>query len=100
MISSLLLLGALYSSAQVEVKQDSSKQKQFFLSFSAGPSFPVGAFGKHDLNDTQAGFAKTGYNLNLDLMYRINQAVILDATILYSRFDLYTIPSGSDRHIC
>lgn len=92
MIFSILSLLSVYSFAQVEVIQDSSKHKPFYLSFSAGPAFPVNSFGKHDLNDTQAGFAKTGYNLNLDLMYRINQAVILDATILYARFDLYSSP--------
>jgi hypothetical protein len=88
----LLLSFSLYSAAQVQVIPDSSGQKPFYLSFSAGPSFPVSSFGKHDLNDTQAGFAKTGYNLNLDFMYRINQAVILDASILYSRFDVYSSP--------
>jgi hypothetical protein len=91
-IFSLLLSFSLFSAAQVEVIQDSSGHKPFYLSFSAGPSFPISSFGKHDLNDTEAGFAKTGYNLNLDFMYRINQAVILDASILYARFDLYSTP--------
>ena len=92
MMPCLLFFLFLYSAAQVGFKQDSLKQKQFFLSISAGPSFPVSSFGKHDMDDAQAGFAKTGYNLNLDLMYRINQDVILDATILYSKFDLYSTP--------
>jgi hypothetical protein len=63
-----------------------------FLAFHAGPSFPVGDFGKTNLisNGTneiyngEAGFANTGYNLNLNYGYQFIKNVGLSASALYN----------------
>lgn len=55
-----------------------------FLAFHAGPSFPVGDFSKTSLDNPQAGFAKTGYNLNLTYGYQISREIGLAASVFYN----------------
>ena len=84
-----LIFMTLSGFAQEKEANQNIWNKKFLISFTAGPSFPVGPFASHDIHNTQAGFAKTGYNLNLDFTYTLNQSVVLDATFLYARFDIY-----------
>ena len=84
-ILSLLLVTA---DGQDKPHDSTGLSRNFFLTFSVGPSFPVGSFAYHDVNNTKSGFANTGYNLNLDFIYRISPYVILDVSFLYGRYDI------------
>lgn len=73
MIAVLLISGATMAQGS------KGKVTKSFLAFHAGPSFPVGDFGITKLSasngvvaDRDAGFAKTGYNLDLAYGYKVN----------------------------
>ncbi|MDP4264112.1 MAG: outer membrane beta-barrel protein [Bacteroidota bacterium] len=79
MIVVLLMSGIVM--AQGEKQQRTTKS---FLALHAGPSFPVGDFAKTDINNEQAGFAKTGVNVNLTYGYEFLENVGLTASIFYN----------------
>ena len=73
----------------VAVAQNSgAKGKMGFVSFSAGPSFPIGDFSSSSGNNDQAGFAKTGFNLDLYGGYHLASNVGIAASFFYSRYGL------------
>jgi len=57
----LLILAAAMSMYLVASSQErnAGNEKKAFLIFTAGPSFPVGDFNSKNLNNEQAGLAKT-----------------------------------------
>jgi len=88
MIFSFLMGSTRVGYAQGKGNEQLALDNKYFISFSTGPSFPIGQFASNDINNKEAGFAKPGYTLNLDFTYKINPSVILDINILYARFDL------------
>ncbi len=84
--AALLVCGALYS--QQEKPKPEPKQ---FLAFHAGPSVPVGDFGKATLTnssgifeDREAGFAQTGFTAGITYQYQLQKNFGLAATAFYN----------------
>ena len=63
----LLVSGAIL--AQGSAKTTATKS---VLAFHAGPSFPVGDFASNDFDNEQAGFAKTGFTIDLNYGYQFH----------------------------
>jgi Outer membrane protein beta-barrel domain len=63
-------------------------EKMFHLDLNGGPSFPAGVFASTTNTDVEAGFAKSGFNINLDFGYQISDYVGLTARGLYGNFSL------------
>lgn len=58
-----------------------------FFTISGGPSFPVGAFRSTVMdNNSDAGFAKTGYHFNAAYGYMIRNGIGLSAAVFYNRY--------------
>lgn len=90
----LLISGAIQAQGG-KVKSDTRS----FLAFHAGPSFPVGDFGSTNITNISqngdvslanrdAGFAKTGYNLNLSYGYKVLGNLGLTASAFYNNNNL------------
>ena len=47
--------------------------KKFVIALTGGPSFPVGKYEKKDINQPQSGYARFGYNLNLNFNYQADK---------------------------
>jgi hypothetical protein len=65
--------------------QKTQASKKFFLTAAAGPSFPVGDFASKNISNEQAGFAKTGFNINLNFGYQQTENFGFVASLLYSK---------------
>jgi len=69
----LVLVTALIVVLAVTAQENKvQKDLKSYLAFSAGPSFPAGDFASANENNEDAGYAKTGININL--RYGINLA--------------------------
>lgn len=84
--AALLVCGTLYS--QQEKVKKAPKQ---FIAFHAGPSVPVGDFGKATLTnntgifeDREAGFAQTGFTAGITYQYQLQKNFGLAATAFYN----------------
>jgi hypothetical protein len=85
-IITLLMLTSIFSFAQKTSKTKSDKK--FVIALTGGPSVPVGKYGKKDINSENAGFARFGYNLNLNFNYQASKNFGLTSSIIYSRHKL------------
>jgi hypothetical protein len=82
-MTALLVSGMVMAQVSKEIREPKS-----FLAFHAGPSFPV---GDYDINALPAdgffgkgGFAKTGYNLNLNYGYKFGKTFGLAASAFFN----------------
>ena len=75
----LLVSGALLAQ---EAKVTTAPKS--FLAFNAGPSIPVGAFSSSSMDNMNAGFATTGYYLNLTYGRQFQQNTSLVISALYN----------------
>lgn len=82
----VLLLALLVSSAMLAQGSRKSVNRNSFLAFQAGPSFPLGDFKSSDAKNENAGFAKTGYNIGLNYTYLLNAQAGLTAGVFYNRY--------------
>ena len=62
--------------------------KKFFVSLSGGPTFPVSDFASKDSANTDAGFAKTGYNINLHAGYQLAPYVGIISSFQYAYYKM------------
>ena len=82
-IIQLLILIGLSSFSQ-EVSKD-EVSKKFVIALTAGPSFPVGQYGLMNLNHQESGFAKFGFNLNLNFAYQLEKHFGLASSVIYAQ---------------
>jgi hypothetical protein len=89
-ITLLLFTSLLVSIAAIAQNGKTKNEKKFMLDLNGGPSFPAGVFATttNTNADTEAGFAKLGFNINLDFGYQISDYVGLTARGLYGNFSL------------
>ena len=82
----LLFLFIALLAGSVVMAQGSKKtiDSKSFLAFHAGPSIPVGDFHSNNFNNENAGFAKTGYNLNLLYGYELMKDFGITANLFYN----------------
>lgn len=82
MAMALLVSGTLLAQ---ESKATKSGPKSF-IAFHGGPSFPVADFSSTDMeNNPDAGFAKTGFNLNITYGYQFQQNMSLVGSLLFNQ---------------
>jgi len=77
-----LLVSGVLQAQETRVKTE----KKSFLTLHGGPSFPVGDFGSDNMGNQYAGFAKTGYTVNLNYGYLFNKNAGLTASAFYNSF--------------
>ncbi len=82
----VLMLALLVSSAIPAQESKTTVNKNSFLAFHAGPSFPVGAFSSNDPANEDAGLAKTGYTIGLNYGYRFNTNFGIEAAAFYNHY--------------
>ncbi len=83
MAMALLVSGTLLAQGS-KVKSDPKS----FIALHGGPSFPIAGLGSTDMNNENAGFAKTGFAINLSYGYEFKNNVGLTASLLYNKFDV------------
>jgi hypothetical protein len=87
----LLLSASLLVSIAVNAQNGKMKNdKKFFLDLNGGPSFPAGVFASttNTNTDTDAGFAKSGFNINVDFGYQISDNIGIASKALYANYSL------------
>ena len=83
LVTALLVCGAIQ--AQGSKEKISTKS---FLAFHAGPSLAVGDFNSKNYDNADAGFAKTGFTLNLSYGYQLEENFGLMASVIYNNSKL------------
>lgn len=81
LIFSLVLLVSAAMQAQ---EKNVKTAPQSFVAFNLGPSIPVGAFGSSSVDNLDAGFATTGYHLNLTYGHQFQRNTSLVVSALYN----------------
>jgi opacity protein-like surface antigen len=84
----LVIVLLLSAAAMAQVSKVKIAEPKSFLAFYGGPSFALGDFCSNDFNNTEAGFAKTGYNLDLSYGYQFHKTAGVAATFFYNRYQL------------
>lgn len=67
--------------------QESNSEKKHYIGCSYGKSFAVGNFKDNDLNNTDAGFAKSGNKLDLYGGYMLNNKLTFTLTFRHQNFN-------------
>lgn len=82
----VLCLALLVSSVLTAQGSRNTVAKKSFLTFHAGPSFPLGDFSSSNPANDEAGLAKTGFTTGINYGYRINQGLGVEAAIFYNQY--------------
>ncbi len=85
-IFTLILLAIASSAMSQDIKKTASINKPFNISLTAGFAAPVGDFSTTKGNEP--GFAKVGYNFNLNFGYNINSRLGIASTAFYAYYKL------------
>jgi hypothetical protein len=95
----ILLAIALLPALQL-LSQDAKPKtdKPAFLILNGGVSLPIGDFASNDINNEQAGLAKTGFNLNLQGGYHFTKSIGVTAVGVYGsngvdKSSLHNVPN-------
>ncbi len=67
--------------------QEKSPEKYQYLALHVGAGFPVGDFGSNNIDNEEAGFAKTGINVGLQYVYKLGKNLGLGAGAFYNFFN-------------
>jgi len=59
-----------------------------FLALHGGPSFATGFFAINNLDNTLSGFAKTGFNIDLNYGYHFSKIAGITGSVFYGRHNL------------
>lgn len=98
----LLILAAIMSMCMIAAAQErrAGPDKKGFVILSAGPAFPIGDFSSKNLDNEEAGLAKTGFNLDLQGGYNLGTNFGVAAAAFYSRESIdATIFNGTDASV-
>ena len=83
----VLLLLPFFTLTQVkaqETEKKSTPSAKHYLSLQLGPALSTGDFARKDIDNEQAGFAKTGFALDLNYTYQVNENIGLAASAFYT----------------
>ena len=75
-----LLVGA-------QENKETTSEKYQYLALHVGAGFPAGDFGSNNLDNEEAGFAKTGVNVGLQYGYKLGKNLGLGAGVFYNFFN-------------
>ena len=67
-----------------ETEKRSTPSPKNYLSLQVGPALSTGDFARKDIDNDQAGFAKTGFALDLNYTYQLNENIGLAASAFYT----------------
>ncbi len=84
MAIALLAGGALHAQ-----KAGAQQTKKSFLAFHAGPTIPAGDFGSKNTGNEDAGYAKTGFTINLNYGYQFEKNAGVTASAFYNNFNTH-----------
>lgn len=82
----VLMLALLVSSAMLAQGSRKSVNRNSFLAFHAGPSFPVGVFSSSYPSNDEAGFAKPGYTIGINYGKQFKSGAGIAATAFYNQY--------------
>lgn len=85
LLLALATLTCLFATAQ---ERTAGHAKTAFLTLTAGPSIPVGDFASKNLYNENAGFAKTGFNIDLQGGYYFTKNLALSGSAFFSQHSL------------
>jgi Outer membrane protein beta-barrel domain len=81
----LVLVTALIVVFAVTAQENKvQKELKSYMMLSLGPSFPVGDYASIDENNENAGYAKTGFNIDLSYGYRFVPEFAIELSGLYN----------------
>lgn len=83
-----MIIVLLVSGAMMAQGSKGKMATKSFLALHGGPSFTVGDFSSRNVDNTLAGFAKTGFNLSLNYGYQFNKNVGLTGAAFYGKYNL------------
>ena len=72
-----------------------AQSDNWYFSFSMGGTYPVGSFGKADINNQKSGFAKNGFALLLDATYPVSDHWGLKGMVLINTSPVDRMALGS-----
>lgn len=84
----VLMLSLLVSGVVLSQEGSKTKNMKSVVALHFGPSVPASDFGKTDFSNVEAGFAKTGYTLNLSYGYQMYPNIGVSAEMFYNRYKL------------
>lgn len=67
------------------IAQDSSNNNNF-ISFTAGPSFPLGAFASNNSNRLNAGMANTGFTIEAKFAHQFDELFGISSAFVYASY--------------
>ena len=70
--------------AQKGEEKSTSLPRKNYLSLQLGPALATGDFARKDIENDQAGFAKTGLALDLNYQYQLNENIGLAASAFFN----------------
>jgi hypothetical protein len=83
----VLMAIALLVSGMLQAQEKYAKtEKKSFIALHAGPTFPVGDFNSNNTGNENAGFAKTGYTINLNYGYNFVPKAGITASVFYNSY--------------
>jgi hypothetical protein len=68
-------------------KENESTDKYQYIALHVGAGFPVGDFGSNTLANEEAGFAKTGFNVGVQYVYKLGKNLGVGAGAFYNFFN-------------
>ena len=84
----VIALALLFCGVVTAQENKAHKELKSYLVLNAGPSFPVGDFASTNEDNDNAGFAKTGFNLDVAYGYKFTSAVGLEISGVYTNHGL------------
>jgi opacity protein-like surface antigen len=100
----MMAFALLFSGTMLAQGSKVNEDNKSFIAFHGGPSFPIGDFSSRNFNNSNAGFAKTGFNINLDYAYLFTKSIGVTASLFVNKYDindadLNVKPAGSEGFI-
>jgi hypothetical protein len=68
------------------IAQPNENPEKNIVSFTAGPSFPLGEFASKNTSNVQSGLAKTGYTIELKYAHQFDELFAVTSSAAYGRF--------------
>ncbi len=84
----VLMLVLLVSGAMLAQESKQTGITKSTLAFHAGLSFSMGDFKSSDFENVEAGFAKTGFTINLNYAYQFHKSAGIAASVFYNKYKL------------
>lgn len=80
----VLVIAMLMGIVLIAQENKVQKMPKSYMMLSAGPSFPVGDFASINEDNENAGYAKTGFNIDLTYGYKFAPAFAVELSGLYN----------------